>query len=74
MSIFPDAGLGFTVATCTVFSSGRYFATGALRSSLPSSTSIMAATLVIGLVIDAIQKIESVVMGMVLARSWKPMG
>ena len=39
---------------------------------MPSSTSIMAATLVTGLVIEAIQKIASGCSGMVLARSRKP--
>ena len=50
-------------------SSGRYRETGAARSSLPSSTSIMAATLVTGLVIDAIQKIASGFSGILPARS-----
>jgi hypothetical protein len=39
---------------------------------LPSSTSIIAATLVTGLVIEAIQKIASGCSGMVFARSRKP--
>src|SRR5215467_9663362 len=65
---------GSVVSTPTIisFSSGRYWWTGAARSSLPSSTSIMAATLVTGFVIDAIQKIASGASGMVFARSPKP--
>jgi len=40
-------------------SSGKYRETAASRSSFPSSTRVIAATLVTGLVIDAIQKIVS---------------
>ena len=68
-SVLPVAGSVFWNATRMSSSSGRYRATGASRSSLPSSTRIMAATLVTGLDIEAIQKMEFVFIGIVLARS-----
>jgi high-affinity nickel permease len=40
-------------------SSGTYFAIGSSRESLPSSISISTAVAVIGLDMEAIQKIES---------------
>jgi hypothetical protein len=49
---------------------GKYRETGASRSSFRSSTSIIAATLVTGLVIDAIQKITSGFIGIVLLLSY----
>jgi hypothetical protein len=49
--------------------SGRYFSTGSSMLTLPSSTSIMSAVPVIGLVCDAIQNIVSGVIGFLVARS-----
>jgi hypothetical protein len=49
--------------------SGRYLLTGSVSASLPSSTSIIAATLVTGLVIEAIQKIASGFSGIFPAQS-----
>ena len=51
----------FLRSTPTVISlnSGRYSATGAAMSSRPSSPSIIAASEVKGLVIEAMRKIES---------------
>ncbi len=48
---------------------GMYLLTGSVSASLPSSTSIIAATLVTGLVIEAIQKIASGFSGILPARS-----
>ncbi len=47
--------------------SGMYLLTGSVSASLPSSTSIIAATLVTGLVIEAIQKIASGLSGILPA-------
>jgi hypothetical protein len=69
ISGFPDVGSVVSTPTCISLSSGKYFETGASSSSLPSSTNTIAATLVTGLVMDAIQKIESGFIGVVLARS-----
>ena len=52
--------------------SGRYFATGSATFSLPSSCSIRIAAPVIGLVIEAIQKSVSGVIGRFAATSAKP--
>ena len=49
-----------------------YFDTGSASDSLPSSTSIMAATVVMGLVIDAMRKIVSLVIGALASLSRKP--
>ena len=46
---------------------GRYFATSSSSVSLPSSTSIMMAAEVTGLVIDAMLKIVSFVIGVLLS-------
>src|SRR4029079_14933983 len=51
---------------------GRYFETGSLTCILPSSTSIMAATDTIGLVMEYMRKIESGRIGSVATRSRKP--
>ncbi len=51
------------------FSSGMYFDTGSSSRSLPCSTSVITAVQVIGLVIEAIAKIVSSVIGALLARS-----
>ena len=48
---------------------GRYFATSSSSFSLPSSTSIMMATEVIGLVIDAMLKIVSFAIGVLAERA-----
>ena len=53
-------------------SSGRYFDAGSSTESLPSSCSIMIATAVIGLVIDAIQNTASVVIGSFRSTSARP--
>ena len=45
---------------------GKYFATSSSSVSFPSSTSIMMATDVTGLVIDAILKIVSFAIGVLL--------
>ena len=45
--------------------SGRYLETGASRSSLPSSTKVMAVTVTIGLVMEKTRKIVSSVIGAV---------
>ena len=47
-------------------SSGRYFSAGSSRAKRPCSNSCIAATDVTGLVIEAIRKIASAVIG----RSW----
>ena len=52
--------------------SGRYFATGSLTLSLPSSCSISTAVPVIGFVIEAIQKSVSGVIGRFAATSASP--
>ena len=57
------------VSTFRSFSSGSQFDIGSLSFMAPCSTSIMAATLTMGLVIDAILKIASFVIGLVLAAS-----
>ena len=46
------------------------FDTGSVSDSLPSSYSIITATLVIGLVIEAMRKIVSVRIGVLLSSSW----
>ena len=43
---------GFSSPTFTSLKAGMYLATGSLSASLPSSNSIIAATVVIGLVIE----------------------
>src|ERR1051326_2887825 len=65
-------GATFSGPTFTSRNSGRYGAPGAPISSLPSSARIIAATVTIGLVIDAMRKIESFAIGFWLLRSWKP--
>ena len=51
---------------------GMYFDTGSASDSLPSSIRIMAATVVIGLVIEAMRKIVSLVIGALVSLSRKP--
>ena len=51
---------------------GMYLDTGSARESLPSSIRIMAATVVIGLVIEAMRKIASVFIGALASLSRKP--
>ena len=53
----------------TSLNSGRYCATDAPTSSLFSSAKIIAATVVIGLDIEAIRKMESFFIGVCVARS-----
>ena len=59
-------------ATCMSANFGKYFASGSSISSLPCSTSISAPTAVIGLVIEAMLKMVSVVMGTLAALSRQP--
>ena len=56
-------------ATFSAASGGRYLATGSPSSTRPSSTSIMTATDVIGLVIEAIEKMASAPSGSLAAAS-----
>ena len=46
------SGPGFSSPTFTSLKAGMYLATGSARASLPSSNSIIAATVAIGLVIE----------------------
>src|SRR5688572_24116771 len=62
---FPEGVLRFA-------NSGRYFATGSETFNLPSSWSISTATPVMGLVIEAIQKTVSGVIGIFSAILAKP--
>src|SRR5215831_17765370 len=62
----------FSTPTFRSFNSGRNFAAGSEMSSLPSSASIITATETIGLVIEAMRKIESGFIGIRFSRSWKP--
>ena len=48
------------------------FETGSVRNNFPSSYSIITATLVIGLVIEAMRNIVLVRIGVLLSLSWKP--
>ena len=64
----PWSSLG-SPSTRMSFSSGRYFSTGSSSPILPCSTRVITATQVIGLLIEAIAKIVSSVMGLLLARS-----
>ena len=50
-------------ATFSSASGGRYFDTGSASSTRPSSTSIMMAVEVIALVMEAMEKIASVLSG-----------
>ncbi len=68
--IVTRAGLPSAVLSCA--NSGMCFSTGSSTDSLPSSWSINTAVAVIGLVIDAIQKMVSGRMGRSLAMSAFP--
>ena len=59
-------------ATFSSASGGRYFDTGSASSTRPSSTSSMTAVEVIALVMEAIEKIESVLSGSRVAGSRVP--
>ena len=54
------------------FNAGRYRSTGSSSWSFPCSTKVIAATQVIGFVIDWMAKIASSVMGVFAARSRYP--
>ena len=60
----PEASATFSSA-----SGGRYFDTGSPSSTRPSSTSVMMAVEVIALVMEAIEKMASVLSGSRLAGS-----
>ena len=62
----------FPAASFSPLNSGRYFETGSSTESLPASCIIMTAVPVTGLVIEAIQKIESTFIGIVFPRSASP--
>ncbi len=53
---------------------GRYFETGSASRSLPSSIRITAATDVTALLIDAIRKIVSFLIGTFFSMSIRPIG
>jgi hypothetical protein len=59
-------------ATFSSASGGRYLDTGSASSTRPSSTSSMTAVEVMGLVMEAIEKIASVLSGSRLAGSRRP--
>ena len=61
----------FVLLTSTFksFNSGRYRAIGSLILKTPCSTSIIAATVTIGLVIDAMRNMLSFAIGLALAAS-----
>ena len=59
----------FFSTTIWPWNSGRYFSTGSSSRNFPASTSIMSAVAVIGLDIEAIQKIASVCIGTLAPRS-----
>ena len=63
---------GLPSAVLRPLNSGRYFSTGSSTESLPSSWSIMTAVAVIGLVIEAIQKMASGRIGLSAAMSALP--
>ena len=62
----------FSTATFRSLKSGMYFETGSASRILPSSTSIMTATPVTGLVEEAMRKRASVVMGLPASASARP--
>ena len=66
VSKLASASLNLLI-TCGSFHFGRYFANSSSSFSLPSSTRIMMAVDVIGLVIDAMLKIVSFVIGVLLS-------
>ncbi len=64
----PDLARGIALSalatlTCMPFAFGRYFDTGSYSRMRPSSTSIIAATEVNGLVMEYRRKIASFVIG-----------
>ena len=63
---------GFSTPTFTSAKAGMYFATGSSSESLPSSTSIIAATEVIGFDIEYSRKMVSAVIGSWVATSRTP--
>ena len=63
---------GLPSAVLSSLNSGRYFSTGSSTESLPSSWSIRTAVAVMGLVIEAIQKIVSGRIGLFSAMSALP--
>ena len=63
---------GGGTATVVFLNAGMNFETGSARPTLPSSTSIMTATLVKAFVCDAMRKIVSVFIGPPASRSALP--
>ena len=63
------SGFFFWVETLVSAKAGMYLETGSARVSLPSSTRIIAATEVNGLVIEAMRKIVSVFIGALVSLS-----
>lgn len=66
------APLGGATATVVFWKAGRNLDTGSLKAIRPSSTSIMTATLVTALLMDAMRKIVSVRIGRFASRSASP--
>ena len=66
------APAGGATATVVFPNAGMYFATGSPRPRRPSSTSIIAATLVSAFVCDAMRKIESFAIGRAASTSDLP--
>ncbi len=63
---------GFSTPTFASANAGIYFETGSSSLSLPSSTSIIAVTLVIGFDIEYRRKMVSAVIGSVVTTSRTP--
>ena len=66
------APLGAATATVVFLNAGMNRDTGSARPSLPSSTSIIAATLVKAFVCEAMRKIESFFIAVPASRSALP--
>ncbi len=67
-----ESGLCGVRTTTGVASSGSHCSTGSSSPSLPSSTSSITAAAVIGLVSEAIRKMESRAIGVVDSTAWVP--
>jgi hypothetical protein len=68
----PPAGSDESTATRMSRNSGMYFHTGSSRDNRPSSTSIIAATLTMGLVIEYMRKIASLLIATLRSQSRHP--
>jgi len=66
------SGVFFSTPTFMLANEGMYFETGSSSFSLPWSISIIAATLVIGLVIEEMRKMVSSDIGCLVATSRTP--